>query len=98
MFAKLVKETLEKAYARVFLQDPDGYYTALILEFPGCVADGQTLADAADALDRMASAWVISAAAQGQALPPPFEEQPHGVRGIVRDALAWRKQRAEAGP
>jgi predicted RNase H-like HicB family nuclease len=39
-------ELLKKPYARVVVPEADGSFTAEILEFPGCVASGDSAADA----------------------------------------------------
>ncbi len=88
------KVILAKPYARVFLRDPGYGYTALILEFPGCITQGKTIEEANTRLDEAADAWLLAVEAQGGEVPPPFEDG-RGVGALVRDALAWRTQQQE---
>jgi predicted RNase H-like HicB family nuclease len=61
----------KKPYSRVFVPC-DGGYSARILEFPGCFAEGETLDEAAQNLDKAAEAWVAAALEQGQDIPGPI--------------------------
>ena len=52
---------LERPYARLVLRDEDGSFAAEIVEFPGCVASGDTAAEALEKLDEVAIDWIDAA-------------------------------------
>jgi len=62
---------LRKPYHRVVVREADGSYRAEITEFPGCLALGDTEAQALDSLEGVAESWINSALASGQDIPPP---------------------------
>lgn len=74
-------EILSRPYSRVLIPDSEGRYSARLLEFPGCLADGDTSEEALKNLEEVAESWIESAMAQGMAIPEPFENQ--GYRGNV---------------
>ena len=60
------------AYERAFTLDrPSGIWTAEIIEFPGCIAEGRSPAEAGRNLLIAADAWVAATLAQGQPVPEP---------------------------
>lgn len=66
-------EILKKPYARQVVPEQDGSFRAEILEFPGCIALGDTQADALRLLEEVASDWIDAALENGQAIPEPIE-------------------------
>jgi predicted RNase H-like HicB family nuclease len=87
------EEILKKPYARTFLVDKDtGGVTALILEFPGCIAEGNDYQEAWASLNRVAESWLIASHAQGLAIPEPFEtwEDPEDRRAVMRLIPLWQ--------
>ena len=58
-------------YTRRIEPDDDGGYTATIVEWPGCVSEGETYEDAMANLTDAAIGWVLSAQDQGQPIPEP---------------------------
>lgn len=80
------EDILRKPYARTFLMDPEsGVYTALILEFPGCISDGPTLEEANANLNRVAESWLLASHAQGLKIPEPFENR----QGVMKLTKLW---------
>lgn len=77
-------EIIKRPYARVLTPDADGRYTAEIMEFPGCVAYGDTSADALKNLDEIAVDWVAAAFEQGQSIPEPMADLEYSGRLVVR--------------
>jgi len=59
-------------YTCLLVPDPTGGYSAAVLEWPGCVAEGATASSAMQALTRAAAAWQRAARQQGQDIPPPL--------------------------
>jgi len=62
---------LRQPYKRVLIPAPEGGFTARILEFPGCFAEGRTEREAYVNLERSAIDWIAAARDQGQDIPKP---------------------------
>ena len=92
---KSVQEYLKEPYARILIPDEEGGFSAEILEFPGCFAEGDTADEAMQALDRAADAWIQAALDQGQAIPPPFRNQGYGGKIALRLPRSLHRQATE---
>jgi antitoxin HicB len=80
------RDYLAKPYARVLTPDEEyGGYTAEILEFPGCVTEGDTAAEALENLEAAAEAWIEAALSMGQEIPEPSDSgEGYGGRVALR--------------
>jgi predicted RNase H-like HicB family nuclease len=78
------QEILKRAYARVLTPEPDGQYTAEVMEFPGCVAYGNTAPEALAKLDEVALEWLAASIEQGQSIPEPFSAIEYSGKLVVR--------------
>lgn len=54
------------------------------LEFPGCLATGDTPAEALDNLEEVAESWIESALANGQRIPDPAEAEEYSGKLLLR--------------
>ena len=73
---------LKKPYSRILIPDDEsGTFTAEVLEFPGCIAQGDTAQEAYERLEEAAKAWIEAALELGQEIPPP--SLAHGYGGKV---------------
>ena len=63
---------LEKPYSRVLVPQEQGGFTAEILEFPGCFAEGDTVEEAFTSLEDAATAWLAACLAGGRPVPEPL--------------------------
>jgi predicted HicB family RNase H-like nuclease len=79
-----IRRILSLPYQRVLVPDPAGGFTALIREFPGCIAEGETAAEAYEALERTAHAWLEAVLEQGGTVPPPPVESEFSGRVALR--------------
>jgi antitoxin HicB len=77
-------EVLKRPYARVLTPDPDGRVTAEIMEFPGCVAFGDTSTEALARLEEVAVDWINAAVEQGQAIPEPLSSIDYSGKLVLR--------------
>ena len=68
---KDAKSYLRLPYARILIPEPEGGFFAEILEFPGCVTEGETPDEAFHNLESVAESWIESCLEQGQDIPPP---------------------------
>lgn len=79
------KDYLRLPYRRVLVPDPEsGRYTALIAEFPGCLAEGETPDTAYAKLERVAESWIDTALEMKQAIPAPTAEAEASGRFALR--------------
>ena len=67
---------LKKPYARILTPEPDGAFRGEILEFPGCIALGDTAEAALAMLEDVAWSWLEATLDKGQAIPEPMEPAP----------------------
>lgn len=90
-------EYLKAPYCRVVIPDHEtGTYTARVMEFPGCVTQGDTIAQAHERLEQAAEDWIRAALDLGQDIPPPAEEQSYSGRILVRLPKSLHQRAAEA--
>ncbi|MGH9418911.1 MAG: type II toxin-antitoxin system HicB family antitoxin [Thermoanaerobaculia bacterium] len=76
-------EYLAKQYARVLMPDVSGVYVAQILEFPGCVAEGDSPQEAYEKLEAAAESWVDAMLRSGQKIPEPTYERIRDYGGKI---------------
>lgn len=80
-----VRDYLKKPYARILTPDEEyGGYTAEILEFPGCVTEGDTADEALENLEAAAEGWIEAALGANQRIPEPSDSQGYGGRVALR--------------
>jgi antitoxin HicB len=80
----LPERYLNQPYARILIPDSKGGFSAEMLEFPGCFAEGGTADDAIDNLERAASSWIEVALSQGQEIPPTSAGYGYSGRLVLR--------------
>jgi antitoxin HicB len=66
-----VDEVLKQPYARVITPAPEGGYTAAVVEFPGCVTQGETVEEAYANLEDAARGWLEAVIEAHQPVPEP---------------------------
>jgi predicted RNase H-like HicB family nuclease len=75
---------LKKSYTRTVVPEADGSFTAEILEFPGCVASGDTAAEALANIEDVALDWIAAVLEQGQNIPDPLDQANYNGKLVVR--------------
>ncbi len=75
---------LKEPYSRILIPNDDGTFSAEILEFPGCFAEGDTANEAIQNLEAAAEAWIEASLAQGQEIPEPEMNQGYGGKVALR--------------
>jgi len=95
------EKILRRPYSRVIIPDESGLFSAELLEFPGCFADGETAEEAYRNLEGVAESWIESAQAQGYPIPEPFAlAEPSGTlslrlpKSLHRRAIAFAQRDA----
>lgn len=88
---------LKKPYSRILIPDDEsGTFTAEILEFPGCIAQGDTAQEAYERLEEAAKAWIEAALELGQEIPPPSLAHGYGGKVALRLPKSLHRQAAMA--
>src|SRR5258708_5019153 len=77
-------ELLKKPYGRLVIPEDDGSFRAEMLEFPGCIAAGDTAPKALSSLEKVAESWIESALANGQSIPQPMDNVDFSGRFVLR--------------
>jgi antitoxin HicB len=67
-----IDEVLKRPYTRAITPAPEGGYTAEIVEFPGCVTQGETLEEAYANLEDAARGWLEAVIEARQTVPEPL--------------------------
>jgi predicted RNase H-like HicB family nuclease len=88
-------DAMKKHYRVVLRFDPDGYWVAEHPELPGCVADGETAAEALASLDTSRDLWIESRRATGLPVPEPGEEPQYSGRLLLRIAKSLHRELAQ---
>ena len=87
-------DLLMKPYARIVVPETDGSFTAGIVEFPGCVATGETAADALTNVEEVAIDWISATLEQGQGIPEPLDCANYSGKLVVRMPNGLHKRAA----
>ena len=91
---RFTQNRLKKPYARVLIPEEDGTYSAELLEFPGCFADGDTPGDAIQNLEEAAVSWIEAASGQGQDIPEPLASRGYSGKISLRLPRSIHKKAA----
>ncbi|MDO9533445.1 MAG: toxin-antitoxin system HicB family antitoxin [Deltaproteobacteria bacterium] len=82
---KMTEKYLKEPYSRVLIPDEEsGTYTAVILEFPGCIAQGDTPQEAYENLEEAAKDWIAAALDLKQEIPSPSQSLSFGGKILLR--------------
>lgn len=85
-----------KPYMRVLVPEDDGSYRAEIYEFPGCIAVGDTVAEALSSLEEVAQSWIKSEQARGNRIPEPLEDNEYSGKLVLRMPRSLHRRAAIA--
>lgn len=77
-------EILKRPYHRVVVPDESGLFGAEITEFPGCLAVGDTAAEALANLESAAEGWLLGMIERNQPIPSPLEEPEYSGKLVLR--------------
>jgi antitoxin HicB len=77
-------DILKKPYRRVLIPDEVGGYSAQIIEFHGCFAEGETVEEAYRNLEKAAQSWILACEEAGQPIPEPLAERQGSGRIALR--------------
>lgn len=91
-----IGDHLKRPYHHVLVPDAGGMYSAEIEEFPGCLAVGESAAEALANLMEVAEIWLESALEHGRAIPDPLEESDFSGRFVLRLPKSLHAKAAKA--
>jgi antitoxin HicB len=77
-------EYLKRPYSRVVVPESDGTFRGEILEFPGCIASGDTAQETLAKLEDVAESWLQSMLDRGQQIPDPLEANNYSGKLVLR--------------
>jgi antitoxin HicB len=77
-------EILKRPYHRVIVPEEEGLYSALISEFPGCLAIGNTVTEAYIHLEEAAEGWLLAAIDNKRPIPEPIEDPEYSGKLALR--------------
>jgi antitoxin HicB len=83
-----IKKMLQMPYQRRVIPDESGGFTASILEFPGCIAEGDSASEALDNLESAAESWLKVALESGYEVRAPISA------GVCSGKIALRLPRS----
>lgn len=86
---------LDKGYTRRLTPDPAGGYTANIMEFPGCFAEGNSADEALANLESAALSWITVALANGRTVRDPISFDGYSGKIALRIPRGLHQQVAE---
>lgn len=89
-------EILKRPYHRVVVPDESGLFGAEIAEFPGCLAVGDTAADALANLEEVAEGWLLGVIERKQPIPAPSEEPEYSGKLVLRLSKSLHESAANA--
>jgi antitoxin HicB len=83
---------LRRPYSRMLLPESDGTFRGEILEFPGCIATGDTPIETLLALEDAAAGWLVAALEHGQPVPDPVDNGAFSGRVVLRMPKSLHKK------
>src|SRR4051794_19987940 len=84
-------------YTVQFVTDEDGGYTAIFPDLPGCLTQGETLAETAALAEDVRRLWLTSAYEHGHDIPlPSYPDDEYSGQFRLRLAKSLHRQLAES--
>jgi len=81
---KTVNELLKQPYTRIVRPAEEGGFVAEVLEFPGCVTQGETVEEAYANLEEAARGWLEAVIDIGQNVPEPASDDLYSGKVVLR--------------
>jgi predicted RNase H-like HicB family nuclease len=92
MSKKTAENYLKEPYARILVPEEAGGFSAELLEFPGCFAQGETADEAYRNIERAAKSWIDTCLEQGLEIPPASANQGYGGKIALRLPRSLHRQ------
>lgn len=91
---KTAEDYLKEPYGRVVSPEPDGTFRAEIVEFPGCIATGESAAEAFSNLEEVAISWIEALLSKGKHVPEPIDHTGYSGKLVLRLPKSLHKKAA----
>jgi predicted RNase H-like HicB family nuclease len=79
-----VQKIMGAAYSRELRINEDGSWFARVVEFPGCMTEGDTRNEALKNLDDAMVGWIEAHLKDGDPIPPPIDDPQFSGKFLVR--------------
>lgn len=79
-----VSRALDRPYTRELVKNSDGTYFARIVEFRGCMTEGDTYEEAFENLEDAMAAWVEVHLEDGDPIPEPLTVEQYSGKFLMR--------------
>ncbi|MEX2542679.1 MAG: type II toxin-antitoxin system HicB family antitoxin [Trueperaceae bacterium] len=79
-----LEEYLKLSYPVTIYPEPEGGFTVEIRDLPGCVAQGETVAEALETIEEARRLWLEVAFDHGDDIPRPLIDEGFGGRVLLR--------------
>lgn len=96
MTASTIKKEVERIsalpYTREYVKNEDGTWFARIVEFAGCMTEGDTEVKAMENLDDAMASWIQIHLEDGDAIPPPLATESYSGKFVMRVPKTLHKE------
>ncbi len=89
---KMPADYIKEPYTRILIPNEDGSFSAEILEFPGCFAEGETADEAIHNLEEAAQSWIEASLERGLEIPEPSMNQGYSGKIALRLSKSLHRQ------
>lgn len=79
-----VKAILARPYTRELIKNEDGTWFARVVEFVGCMTEGETAEEAIENLDDAMATWIEAHREDGDPIPPPLSTDQYSGKFLMR--------------
>lgn len=79
-----VEAILARPYTRELIKNEDGTWFARVVEFPGCMTEGETSQEAIENLDEAMAAWVEVKLEDNNPIPAPLSTEQYSGKFLMR--------------
>jgi len=80
---RAIGEYLKQPYSRILIPDEDGL-SAEVLEFSGCIAQGDNPTEAFENLEKAAKSWIVATLRSGKEIPQPSVNYGYSGKFVLR--------------
>ncbi len=87
-----IERIVARPYIRELTPNADGSWFARVLEFPGCMTEGDTQGQALTKLEDAMIAWIEVHLEDGDAIPEPINTEAFSGKFVVRVAKSLHRE------
>lgn len=89
-----VQRLMALPYTRELLPNEDGTWFARIVEFPGCITEGDTKVEALEMLDDAMADWLTAKLEDSDPIPKPMAPEAFSGKFVVRASRSLHRDLA----